>query len=278
MLMSTTKKPHLGRPSEPEYVPPHLLTPLGALNTVGEVMYGPDWTGQEIDANESDAGACERLDGAWRKLRDLASTRKVRTGVGTSVGTDGIGISPGDWGKDEAYKMFSDGRTRKAYGDYFDDVTEDWVFVSRNDLERALAPEADTSELVSAPSSWLWSMSPPALSTNGPGPAERDAKTPPEDSLQHNDSPEPESADPLTHEDVDQYHTGAPGRPTIKHLIIEEFKQRVEDNSWERGLNQEAKALYKWAEKEHPKAPKTTVRTIENIIRTEHQRAKSSVS
>ena len=132
----------------------------------GKVLYVDNWTGQEIDADESDTEACGRLGGAWRKFRDLASTSKVRTGVGFSAGTEGIGISPGRWATDDAYQMFNDGRTRQAWGYSLSGSTEDWVFVSREDMERALTP--DTGEPVPEPSHWLlWSTSLPTLSTTG---------------------------------------------------------------------------------------------------------------
>jgi hypothetical protein len=163
-MPSTTKKQLVRKPPEPEFVPSFLLTPIGALNMVGTVLYGPKWMGQEIDADESDTAARERLDGAWRKLRDLACSKIVRTGVGVK----GPAISHDRWAMDDAYKIFNEGRTsqgREGAWDYH--VTEDWVYLSRIDMVKALKPGADTSGLSSP---WLlWSMSPPERFTSDLG-------------------------------------------------------------------------------------------------------------
>ncbi len=73
---------------------------------------------------------------------------------------------------------------------------------------------------------------------------------------------------------LDPYRTGLPGRPTIKHKILDEFQKRVEMNTFHLKLTSEAEELRKWAEKEHPDAPRPTLGTIENLIRDEHRRAK----
>ena len=73
---------------------------------------------------------------------------------------------------------------------------------------------------------------------------------------------------------LDPYRTGLPGRPTIKHKILEEFQKRVKMNTFHLTLASEAEELRKWAEKEHPDAPRPTLGTIENLIRDEHRRAK----
>ena len=74
---------------------------------------------------------------------------------------------------------------------------------------------------------------------------------------------------------LDPYRTGLPGRPTIKHKILEEFRKRVEMKTFDLKLTSEAEELRKWAEKEHPDAPRPTLGTIENLIRDEHRRAKT---
>ena len=77
---------------------------------------------------------------------------------------------------------------------------------------------------------------------------------------------------------VDIYSTGLPGQPTIKHLILSEFERRVTDKEFKSLLSQEAKELQAWAKSEHPKAPNTTNRTIENHIRSRHSEAKSNLN
>ena len=68
----------------------------------------------------------------------------------------------------------------------------------------------------------------------------------------------------------DPYHTGLPGRPTIKHFILAEFQRRAEAGGVERTLAAEAKALQKWATREHQNAPTPTPNTIENHIREKY--------
>ena len=66
------------------------------------------------------------------------------------------------------------------------------------------------------------------------------------------------------------------GRPSIRHLILEEFKRRVTDKKFEPKLGKEATALHEWAKSAHPAAPATTAGTIENLIRSRHREAQSS--
>ncbi len=67
----------------------------------------------------------------------------------------------------------------------------------------------------------------------------------------------------------DPYRTGAPGRPSIMHLILAEFYRRANGNDTEvkPTLAAEARSLRDWAAEEHPKAPKPSAGTIENKIR-----------
>jgi len=73
----------------------------------------------------------------------------------------------------------------------------------------------------------------------------------------------------------DPYRTGFPGRPSIKHLIDEEFQNRVANKTFDLTLLGEAEELHNWAEKTHPDAARPTVKSILNMIRDEHRRAKS---
>lgn len=70
----------------------------------------------------------------------------------------------------------------------------------------------------------------------------------------------------------DPYRSGAPGKPTIKHLILGEFRRRVQAGDVLPVLADEAKALCDWAAAQHPGAPTPTVRTVENQIRDEFRR------
>ena len=74
---------------------------------------------------------------------------------------------------------------------------------------------------------------------------------------------------------LDPYRTGLPGRPTIKHFILDEFQNRVAKKTFDLTLLGEAEELHNWAEKTHPDAARPTVKSILNMIRDEHRRAKS---
>ena len=74
---------------------------------------------------------------------------------------------------------------------------------------------------------------------------------------------------------VDLYHPGTPGRPTIKNLINTEYQRRVKDGDALPKISAEAQALHIWAKKTHSLAPTPTSRTIENLIRSAfHNRTK----
>ncbi len=68
------------------------------------------------------------------------------------------------------------------------------------------------------------------------------------------------------------YRTGLPGKPSIKHLIVQEFRCRGESGDYELTLKAEAQALHEWAKDKHPKAPTPTPKTIENHIRDDYHR------
>ncbi len=69
----------------------------------------------------------------------------------------------------------------------------------------------------------------------------------------------------------DPYRTGLPGRTTIKHLILAEFQRRAAAGEVERTLAAEARALQKWATREHQNAPTPAPGTIENHIREKYR-------
>ena len=68
------------------------------------------------------------------------------------------------------------------------------------------------------------------------------------------------------------YFTRLPGRPSIRHLIIKEFERRAGEGETEPDLPDEAAALYEWAEREHPRFPTPTQKTIENHIRAPYRK------
>ena len=76
---------------------------------------------------------------------------------------------------------------------------------------------------------------------------------------------------------VHPYLTGLAGRPTIKHLILAEFRKRAKGHTFDLTLADEATALCNWAEEKHPDGARPTRLTIENLIRNEHRRAKAAI-
>ncbi len=74
----------------------------------------------------------------------------------------------------------------------------------------------------------------------------------------------------------DPNRTGFAGRPTAKHLILAEHCRRIEAGEASEMLVREAEYLDAWLREAHPTAPPTTVRTIKNRIRAQHNDWKSS--
>ena len=71
----------------------------------------------------------------------------------------------------------------------------------------------------------------------------------------------------------DQYRTGLPGRPTIKHLIEQEFRRRADNGELCPTLKAEAQALCDWAARNHPEAPIPKSKTVMNDIRDAYREA-----
>src|SRR5262249_21100874 len=61
--------------------------------------------------------------------------------------------------------------------------------------------------------------------------------------------------------------TGAPGRPSSKHLLEQEMRRRFSCGIAESTLRAEARYLLKWLKQHHPKMPPMTEKTIENSFR-----------
>ncbi len=74
----------------------------------------------------------------------------------------------------------------------------------------------------------------------------------------------------------DPNRTGFAGRPTAKHLILAEHCRRIEAGKASDVLVREAEYLAAWLREAHPTAPPTTVLTIKNRIRYQHNAWKSS--
>lgn len=64
-----------------------------------------------------------------------------------------------------------------------------------------------------------------------------------------------------------QYRTGAPGRPTSIHLVMQEFERRTAAGLVRATLLEEAAELCEWVAVNHPGAPRLTIKTIKNRLR-----------
>jgi hypothetical protein len=74
--------------------------------------------------------------------------------------------------------------------------------------------------------------------------------------------------------DVDPYRTGAPGRPSVMHLIEQEFDRRSQAGETRASLKEEARVLAAWAQLQLPRdAPRVTTKTIENRLRQAFRRS-----
>lgn len=79
-----------------------------------------------------------------------------------------------------------------------------------------------------------------------------------------------------TYDDAD-LRSGMPGRPAkSKHLIEDEFRRRAGAGKLADTLALEAELLRAWLRSAHPKYPPPTIRTIQNNLRDEYRRLKST--
>ena len=65
--------------------------------------------------------------------------------------------------------------------------------------------------------------------------------------------------------------TGAPGRPSGMHIVLEEAKRRRQSGETLDRVSGEARALREWYVKNYPNMPPPTAKTIENKIRGDHR-------
>lgn len=83
-----------------------------------------------------------------------------------------------------------------------------------------------------------------------------------------------EALEPSCEDDIDDDHTGFPGKPTLKNAILAEFKRRAATGDVAESLAEEARQLQEWAEEKYgPRGKATpTARTIETQIRSAYRR------
>jgi hypothetical protein len=70
---------------------------------------------------------------------------------------------------------------------------------------------------------------------------------------------------------VEPTRTGLPGRPSSKHLILQELRYRAGKGELEATLRAQVDALVAWLVKAHPTQPQPTAKTIENAIRSAYR-------
>jgi hypothetical protein len=74
-----------------------------------------------------------------------------------------------------------------------------------------------------------------------------------------------QSADALDKQTT--YATGAPGRPTSRHLVVPEAQRILDDGRHPKNLTVFSNELAKWLRTTHPKAAPMTSKTIQDAIR-----------
>jgi hypothetical protein len=72
-------------------------------------------------------------------------------------------------------------------------------------------------------------------------------------------------------EPVQIHHTGAPGRPSLMHLVEAEYRARCNRGEAEASIGAEAKALAEWLQNKHPDVPRLKPKSIANRLRHEHR-------
>lgn len=68
--------------------------------------------------------------------------------------------------------------------------------------------------------------------------------------------------------------SGAPGRPSSMHLILDEFERRIEQGNVVKGLAAQARALREWLVTNHPREPRPTAKTIAERIRERYRKVR----
>ena len=74
---------------------------------------------------------------------------------------------------------------------------------------------------------------------------------------------------------TDHTHSGMAGRPTPKHLYIQEMRRRANDGLLQDSLAQETRDLLDWMGQKHPDLNPGTTGAIENVIRDDHRKLKA---
>jgi hypothetical protein len=75
---------------------------------------------------------------------------------------------------------------------------------------------------------------------------------------------------------LDSLRTGAPGRPSLMHLVEAEHQRRASRHATETSVRKEAQSLAQWMHDTHPSARPLTAKTIENKIRARHRNPKNA--
>jgi len=72
------------------------------------------------------------------------------------------------------------------------------------------------------------------------------------------------------------YRTGAPGRPSPMHVILEEYRARWERGETKQSVVAESDALSEWLQNKYPTLPPLSPKAIRNKISAEHRQRKAT--
>jgi hypothetical protein len=70
---------------------------------------------------------------------------------------------------------------------------------------------------------------------------------------------------------IEPLRTGAPGRPSSMHFVLDEANRRRQTGKAEQRVSAEANYLKQWFEEHHAGSPALSAKTIENKIRAQHR-------
>jgi len=72
------------------------------------------------------------------------------------------------------------------------------------------------------------------------------------------------------------YRTGVAGRPTSKHLALQEMRRRADNGARCTSLAEQSREICLWLEQQHPEAPQLMAKTLETSLRHEYWRLRKS--
>ena len=235
--------------SDPKQHPPSAACTLTEI--VAQIAYGADYDGRYDGPphgpwTEKEARAVRRSDASYPYQRKLPGTEVLH---GLKNRQDGAENGPDIFSeKLEAFQNEDRARWKRAQAEL------------RSELQTGRITAYDEMGNAVNPAFWLANDVSSALTEalllrRAEAETALDLRT----SLLENDHP----SSPLPASD----RTGAPGRPTSRHRVLEEFERRLAANEVRPTLGEEAQTLAAWLRTTHPNLAGMTPKTIENLIR-----------